>query len=118
MIRIFRSDGGGVFEQYMIEPDRIDPAASPLGGCWDYFASFYIISDAVADWSPLMDNLVSTLDRCPGRVFGGLSMLSVPGLSLRLLAGSAVDLASAQTDIWDTARRCLLGIPLPSLRKY
>lgn len=117
-IHIMTFEGGEVLERYNIDTSKVDPTVATSGGCWDYFASLYIIAVRPADWSSLFIELASVLDQWPGRVLGGISRLDMPGLALRLVAKTAMDLCSAQFALWDTARRNLIGVPVPSLRRY
>lgn len=117
-IHISRSGVEAVLERYVIEPHKMDPTASALGGSWNYFASFYLISDGQKNWLSLSEKLCSILERWPGQISGGVSPLPIPGLLIRLVAKNAVDLSAAQFELWRAIRQDALKLELPHLRKY
>ncbi len=111
-------DGKKVLERYDLNPEAMNPAAPGLGEEWDYFASFYIISSRSLAWTGLIRSLNPILDSHSGAFLGGASRLSIPGLSVRLVAKTAVDLAVLQASLWNNTRRLILGAHAPILRKY
>ncbi len=117
-IQINTSAGPSVLEQYALDPQRSDPTAPALGEGWDYFASFYVVSARLGDWPALVGKVAEALESMPGRILGGVSTPAVAGLAVRLVAKDAVALSSVQAVLWDAARREILGLPLPPLRKY
>lgn len=110
--------GRKALERYDLEPAATDLTAPGMAEGWDYFASFYVISSRIVDWAALLELLQMTLNRRPITVYGGISHLAIPGLAVRLVTKTAVDLARIHAELWDTSRRLILNIPAPSLRKY
>lgn len=117
-ICVMMPDGRKVMERYDLDPTVMNLTAPGIAEGWDYFASLYIISTRPVNWAALQDSLIPILDRWPTCVMAGISSLSIPGLALRLVAKTAVDIARAQIALWDISRRFFLGAAAPPLRKY
>jgi urease accessory protein len=115
-INISTKSGGSVLERYRLTGDGVlGPVRS-----WDYVASLYLVGDGVRDdvRERIEKRIVPALDERPGAVLGGFSRLSVPGLVVKLVARSAVDLSMLLETLWGVMREELWGISIPEMRRY
>ncbi len=117
-ICVMMPDGRKVMERYDLDPAIINPTAAGMGEEWDYFASFYLISARPLAWATLLDLLRTVFQSPSGRILGGVSGLSVPGLVIRLVAKTAMDLSRINISLWDISRQFILNLKAPFLRKY
>jgi urease accessory protein len=106
-----------VMERYALDPAVMNLTAPGIGEGWDYFAAFYMISARPLAWNTLLDSLKTTFSHQPGRVLGSVSCLPLPGLVVRLVAKTAIDLAVIHSRLWDAARQFILGLKASCLRK-
>src|SRR5579884_909604 len=118
-IRITTASGASVSERYTLRPDDGSGGVG-LVEPWNYVASFYAVGDAVGEetWKRLEENLAQILDERFGRILGGVSQPAVPGLTVKLVARSAQDLAAVLQSLWAAVRRELLNLPPVVWRKY
>ena len=117
-LSIVTASNGPLRERFHLEPHDSPPGR--LVGVWDYIGSLYVVSDAVSidKWKSLEVNIGDILDGEPGRLLGGVSRPAVPGLVVKLAAGSAPVLAAVLERLWTTVRATLWGLPAVNLRKY
>jgi urease accessory protein len=115
---IVTASNGSLKERFHVEPDKGLPGR--LVHAWDYIGSLYIVSDAVSadKWKSLELNISTILNGEPGRLLGGVSRPAVPGLVVKLVAGSAPVLAAVLDRLWTAVRGTLWGLPPLQLRKY
>lgn len=118
-IRITTASGSSLLERYVLDP-ATDLGCVGLAGEWNYVASLYVVNDAVASdtWSRLESKISRVLDERPGRVLGGASTPTVPGVAIKLLTRTAPDLTDMLDALWATIREELWHLPPISLRKY
>jgi urease accessory protein len=98
-------------------PSESGPAALGRMGNYAYSGSLLLIADQFENWPPLLAAVRADLDAIP-EIFGGASLMSHSGCSIRYLAVSAIEFQAATERLWSLARRHLLGQPPLSLRKY
>jgi urease accessory protein len=117
-LAIVTASRGSLRERFRFE-SRSGPPGSFVRA-WDYVGSLYIVSDAVAadKWKSLEVNIGDILDGEMGRLLGGVSRPAVPGLVVKLAAGSAPVLSAVLERLWTTVRATLWGLPAVHLRKY
>jgi urease accessory protein len=112
-----RRDGRPVY----ISRSRIIPKVQPLTQLgwmeeFNYLATVVIVSDSIAAWSSVLDEIDLALRQHPG-VYSGVSELSAGGSVVRLMTRTAADLIVAKGKIWAIARRAVLGLEAFDLRK-
>jgi len=119
-IQVTNEKGQEIFEHFDLEPKILNGFGATLRGNWDYFASFYIIGleKSLKKMGELEKQLGDCLEFFGGQLFGGVSRLTFPGLIIRLVSRSSIDLLKAFHSLWCIARREILGRPVPGLRKY
>jgi hypothetical protein len=80
----------------------------------------FVVNDSVeaSRWARIQETIAVALDSLGSDVLGGVTVPSVSGLAVKLLARSSPSLAKAQEIVWDRVRRELLGLSLPLLRRY
>lgn len=118
-IHIAAASGGALIERYVLEPTS-DLACIGLAGEWDYVASLYVVSDAVASekWAALESKIALMLGKTSNQILGGVSTPSIPGVAIKLLARTAPDLTDMLDQLWAATREVLWNLPPVSLRKY
>jgi urease accessory protein len=118
-LTITTASGGFLTERFQLDHD-CDRHPAGIARAWDYVGSLYIVSDAMnADvWKTLEAGLGDILDAEPGRLLGGVSTPSVPGLVVKLVTRSAPVLTAALEHLWTAVRSTLWGLPPVALRKY
>lgn len=114
-IRITTASGRCMLERYALDAHGIGMAAE-----WDYVGSLYLIGDGVEveRWKQVENRLADILDQRPGSVLGGVSETSAPGLAVKLVARSALELTELLNDLWQAIRSALWNLPRPDLRRY
>ena len=90
-----------------------------LAAGWNYVASMYVIADRLdaERRSGLAEQLAAAADSQP-RLLAGVSEAQIAGLSVRVLAKSAVELRDYLERIWGAARAELVNRSAPALRRY
>jgi urease accessory protein len=118
-ICIATAAGQSILERYALDPST-DLGAVGLAAQWDYVASLYVVNDAVAPevWSRLETRIGLLLDEHPGRILGGVSQPTAPGVAVKLLARTAPDLTGALDSLWAAVRAELWNLPPVAWRKY
>lgn len=118
-IQITTASGASALERIALDPNT-DLGRIGLAERWDYVASLFVISDAVATetWSRLETRLAEILDGHVGPILGGVSTLAVPGVAVKLLARTAPDLTSVREALWAVVRMELWNLPPVAWRKY
>lgn len=118
-LTITTASGGSVKEHFRLDHDGgFHPAG--ITRTWDYVGSLYIVSDAMNTdvWKTLEARLGDILDAEPGRLLGGVSTPSAPGLVVKLVTRSAPVLTAALERLWTAVRLTLWGLSPVVLRKY
>ena len=102
----------------MKERYRLEPEITGIGLVegWDYAASVYLISERLSQWDGLAGWIGEVLEGFSAGL-GGVSVLPVPGLAVKVLARSAPDLSTLLESVW-AAARAEMGLPPANLRKY
>ncbi|MDE0145277.1 MAG: urease accessory protein UreD [Nitrospira sp.] len=118
-IRILLADGRSLEERYRLSPDH-DNLCLPFNQAWNYTGSLFIVNDQVpgSTWERIKQDMTTAIENHTGKVLGGISEPSVPGLVVKLLTRSAPDLNTALEQLWRVARLHLWNTPIPSLRRY
>lgn len=101
---------------------KIDPAKDHphwIGAMnnFAYAASLTIVDDHPQEWPQILGGVRQELD-LRSDIYGAASLLPRAGLSVRLLAKSAIALSAATRQLWTAARRLVLKLPALELRKY
>ena len=100
-----------------IRPGELDPQRLGLVEGFDYLATLAIVADEFPGGKETLAAMNAGLENMP-QIHGGVSLLARSGCVVKLLAGSASDLMSAQAELWGRARKIVFGSPATSLRKY
>lgn len=118
-IQITLSDGKSLQERYVLAP-TLDKHSLTLTQEWNYVGSLYIVSDTIssATWEQIKEELAETLDRNSDHILGGVSEPAVPGLAVKVVSRSALELNTILESLWGIARMQLWGTVLPRLRRY
>ena len=118
-IRILLSDGRSLEERYRLSPDCDNPCL-PFNQAWNYTGSFFIVNDQVtgSTWERMKQDMTTVIENHTGRVLGGVSEPSVPGLVVKVLTRSAPDLNAMLERLWHVARMGLWNETIPALRRY
>jgi urease accessory protein len=118
-IHITTASGRSLLERYHLAPGAEGEGVG-LASDWDYVASFYLVNDAidVETWKELEQAMTEVLEEQPGRVLGGMSQLSAPGLAVKLVARTAPDLARLLGALWLAVRQAFWKLPVLDLRRY
>ncbi|HET9962348.1 MAG TPA: urease accessory protein UreD [Nitrospiraceae bacterium] len=115
-ICIETASGGALIERFHLQPGSLGAFVRD----WDYVVSLFVVNDSVeaSRWARIQETIAVALDSLGSDVLGGVTVPSVSGLAVKLLARSSPSLAKAQEIVWDRVRRELLGLSLPLLRRY
>jgi len=115
-LRITAPDGAAVVERYRIGAEA---GGVGLADGWNYVASLYVIADRLDGErrARLAEQLADAADSQSG-LLAGVSEPAIAGLSVRVLAKSAVELRDYLEGIWGAARAELLNRSAPALRRY
>ncbi|HEV8540086.1 MAG TPA: urease accessory protein UreD [Nitrospiraceae bacterium] len=118
-VRISTSSGGSMVERYHLVPGEKGTGVGIVQE-WDYVAALYLISSGVGTdaLKRIEERIAVALDERPDLVLGGVSRPSVPGLVVKLVARSAVDLTVVLEALWKAMREELWGLPIPAIRRY
>lgn len=116
-IEIFLCGEPVLLNRIRIRPAELDPQRLGLAEEFNYLATFAIVADGFTGWKETLAAMNAGLENMP-RIYGGASALAGGGCIVKLLARSASDLMSAQTELWGRARKFVLGSPAMNLRKY
>ncbi len=118
-IRILLADGRSLEERYRLSPDHDTPCL-PFNQAWNYTGSFFIVNDQVpgSTWERIKQDITTVIENHTGKILGGVSEPSVPGLVVKLLTRSAPDLNTLLEQLWQVARLHLWNTAIPSLRRY
>lgn len=100
-----------------IDPREFDPASLGHMGDYSYSGSLLVIVDQFDAWRPVLAALRAEIEALPG-IFGGVSLLTHSGCSVRYLAKSAIDFHDATARLWTAARQQAFKLPALDLRKY
>jgi urease accessory protein len=118
-IRVTTVSGACVSESMSLRPAD-ERGGVGLAGTWDYVATLFVIGEAVEHgvWKSLETVLAEILAAHHGRVLGGVSQPSAPGLVVKLVARSAPALTDVLNALWRAVRRVLWNLSPVTLRKY
>ena len=114
-------------EAYDLAPADGYPVGKALLGATDQcesplqpgltLGSMLILCDAGLA-APLLDRLRESISNCAGAQAGASRLPDGNGLGVKVIGTSCAAVQSALSHFWTTARRELLGVPAPFLRKY
>jgi urease accessory protein len=118
-VRITTASSGLLAERYHLIAGEKGSHVG-LARDWDYVAVLYLVSDGMGEemLKRIEERVAVTVEERPGLVLGGVSRPAVPGLVVKLVARSAVDLSAMQEALWRAIRQELWGLPVPALRRY
>ncbi len=100
-----------------IRPDRMDPCSLGLFEPYPYLGSFFVLGGKDSVLDKATEELEEIMSDAEG-VSGGACRLEGPGIMVRWLAESPVRLRWAFDEIWNVARRSVLGRKAVRLRKF
>lgn len=114
---VARPDGRLLFaDRTRLQPSRRPPTSAGLLGTGGVLGTLYIVTTHLGP-GDLSDLLWPDLD-ADAQVVAGVSQLpNNTGVAVRLLGHNSIDVRAAFHRTWDQARRAVLGVRSPSLRK-
>ncbi len=118
-ITITLSDTRSLEERYVLAPTR-DRGCLTFDQGWNYAGSLFIVNETTpsATWEHTGDALAEAIENHAGRILGGVSETSVPGLVVKVVARTAPDLNAILDRAGSIARMHVWNIPMPDLRRY
>jgi urease accessory protein len=113
-----RADGKLAYiNRTKIVPSTLRPDQIGLMEQFDYMTSLSVFAGEFSGWGELCSALNERIERIANAT-GGASVLGRGGCLARVLTRSATDMASANMQMWELARKTLLGLPSFDHRKY
>lgn len=118
-IRIEAQSGGKMLERMAIEPCH-SVRGIGLAEPWNYAASVFLVSDALTDAeiAEIGEESAAAIESLGSAVLGGVSRPAVPGLAMKIVAGTSQALNDVLECVWRVVRRRMWSRSLPPLRKY
>ena len=115
-IVIRTASGQSAIERLALTPESVGVAVKS----WDYVASLFVVGEAIEPerLAALEEELVGLCEQQPGRLLGGISRPAVPGLAVKVAAGSGPALTTFLESAWNYIRVNLWDLPAPLLRRY
>lgn len=106
-----------VVDRVRLTPGSSEGIAGPgMMSGEDQMATLHIVSDA-APADEIVRALRETLERTSGIRWGASSLPGECGAWVRILGSHSPDVDRAMVAAWDAARRLLVGVPAPNMRK-
>ena len=118
-IKVLLADGRSLEERYRLSPDDDNPCL-PFNQAWNYTGSFFIVNDQVpsSTWERIKQDVTTVIENHTGKVLGGVSEPSIPGLVVKLLTRSAPDLNAFLEQLWQITLLHLWNTAITPLRRY
>jgi urease accessory protein len=113
---VCRPDGSLLFTDLLrLRPDGGGQPPAPLGG-FDVIASMYVLAPE-PEPAALAGALRAGLDDTAEVLVGVSELPNSCGVAVRLLGTRSATVQRAVREVWDLARKTLIGLPAPNLRK-
>ena len=117
-INILGSNGSQLHERYSLLPE-IGTSCLTFEQ-WNYSGSLLLFNDQMSTttWENLYAELTSLFQEETHQVLAGVTETPLPGLAIKLLARSTPEMIMLFEKTWCIARKHLLKLDLPALRRY
>ena len=118
-IRLVTASGASLLERCHFTPEQGFDRAQ-WAQDWNYIGSLYLVGESLDEEAckRLGDVVTELLARARSSILGGVSEPAAPGLVVKLLARTAIELNDTSRVIWQAIRDRLWNLPLPDLRRY
>jgi len=117
-INILGSNGSRLQERYSLLPEREKPCLT--FDRWNYLGSLFLFTDQLSKITceNLHEDLTRLFQEKTRHTLAGVTETPLPGLAIKVLARSAPEMTMLFERAWCLARKHLLNLDLPALRRY